>query len=121
MTNEEAAKAFEKRNFWLNANHVCQSIPERVKKQQNEIERNSLAIVALQARYQIKNELLTVEQLQKRKSPVWCRVDDCSWIPDGGYWCLCNGGVIVAPSGQMFKCEAIQNWKLYDHRPEVQQ
>ncbi|MEA5042216.1 MAG: hypothetical protein VB053_06690, partial [Oscillibacter ruminantium] len=70
---------------------------------------------------QIKNDPLTVEQLQKRKSPVWCRVDDCSWIPDGGYWCLCNEGVIVAPSGQIFKCEAIQNWKLYDHRPEVQQ
>lgn len=69
----------------------------------------------------VKNELLTVDHLRKRNKPVWCRVDNCSWIPDGGYWCLCNEGVIVAPSGQMFKCEAIQHWKLYDHRPEVQQ
>ena len=47
MTNEEAILNFEKRNFWLKANPVCQSIQERVDKQNAEMERNELALAAL--------------------------------------------------------------------------
>ena len=49
MTIEEAISRFEKRNFWLKANPVCQSIQERVDKQNAEMERNELALSALRA------------------------------------------------------------------------
>lgn len=73
MTNEQAVKAFENRNFWLDKNPVCQAIPERVVKQRSEIERNELAITALlekQERDQPK--LLSIEELQQMSGePIW--------------------------------------------------
>lgn len=45
---EKAIEHFKKRNFRLKANPVCQDIKERVEKQNYEIERNNLAISALE-------------------------------------------------------------------------
>ena len=49
--------------------------------------------------------------------PVWC---SCRTM-DGadGFWCLCDKGIITAPSGQSFSVDEIPDWKLYPNRTEV--
>lgn len=66
-----------------------------------------------------KNDPLTLEELRERTKPVWCAVPDCSWIPEGGYYCLCEKGMITAPSKQTFRAEeCLKNgWVLLDRPP----
>lgn len=55
---------------------------------------------------------LTLEQLKQRNTPVWVPVGD-----DMGYWCLCNDGMIMPPSGRVFIAKDRPNWTFYDHEP----
>lgn len=62
-------------------------------------------------------QLLTTAELRLWTDPVWCSCD----TPEGadGFWCLCNKGIITAPSGQSFEAGEIPHWRLYKKRPEV--
>lgn len=66
------------------------------------------------------NDPLTLEKLRGRTKPVWCDIPDCSWIPDGGYYCLCEKGTITPPSKQTFQAEeCLKNgWILLDRKPD---
>ena len=57
---EKAIKHFTKRNFWLKANPVCQRVQKRVDKQNYEIQRNVLAISALEK--QLSNGWIPVSE-----------------------------------------------------------
>ena len=60
---------------------------------------------------------LTKAELKMRADPVWC---SCHTM-DGadGFWCLCDKGIITAPSGQSFSVDEIPDWRLYPNRTEV--
>lgn len=63
------------------------------------------------------NDPLTLEQLQEMDGePVWCVVHN---LPKGGYYCLCDRGVIIAPSGRLFDCKDIPDWTFYRRKPET--
>lgn len=64
------------------------------------------------------NEPLTLDELKMRTKPVWTPVLNASWIPEGGYYCLCNHGVIIPPSGLSFQAGE-RDWTFLDHKPEV--
>jgi len=55
---------------------------------------------------------LTLDELKQRNTPVWVPVGD-----DMGYWCLCNDGMIMPPSGRVFIAKDRPNWTFYDHEP----
>lgn len=64
-----------------------------------------------------KNHVLTLEELNSRTDPVWVYVPDSpSFCPDGGYYSLCNHGIILPPSGLPFKAGE-RNWTFLDRRP----
>lgn len=67
------------------------------------------------------NPPLTLEQLREMDDPVWCRVDNCEWIPDGGFYCLCNKGRITTPGLAQYDCENLNMnlWRFYRRRPEA--
>lgn len=66
------------------------------------------------------NNPLTLEELRNRTKPVWSAVPGFSWIPDGGYYCLCEKGLITPPSKITFRAEeCLENgWNFFDHPPE---
>lgn len=63
------------------------------------------------------NDPLTLEELLKTETPVWCRVD-C--LPKKGFWCLREKGEIIAPSMQKFYVEDLDLslWRFYRRKPE---
>lgn len=64
-----------------------------------------------------RSKRLTKAELKIWIDPVWC---SCRTM-DGadGFWCLCDKGIITAPSGQSFSVDEIPDWKLYPNRTEV--
>ena len=59
---------------------------------------------------------LTLEELREMDGePVWCVVNE---IPQKGYYCLCDRGLILAPSGSFFDCADIPNWIFCRRKPE---
>lgn len=77
-----------------------------------------LALAALQDRFARENTRpLTVEELIERDDPVWV---SCKTLEGtDGYWCLCNKGVIICPSGQSFDVRDIPHWMFYGGRVEL--
>lgn len=61
-----------------------------------------------------ENKPLTLEQLERRSSPVWVPLDDGT-----GYWCLCCNGEITPPSCYPFMAKDLPNWTFLDRDPEV--
>lgn len=80
---------------------------------------NRRAISSTKKRLDDTNEPLTKEQLYQRNKPVWVE-SKASWIPEGGYYALCNQGRILPPSMQIFPVEeCLKNgWVFFDHPPE---
>lgn len=63
------------------------------------------------------DERLTITELRTRTDPVWC---SCATIEGtDGFWCLCDKGIITAPSGQSFEAGEIPGWELYPRRPMI--
>ena len=62
-----------------------------------------------------KVEPLTIDELSKRNDPVFVPIND---FPNGGYWCLCENGYIIPPSGYGFMAKERQNWVFYSQKPE---
>ena len=61
------------------------------------------------------NEPLTLDELSKRNDPVFVPIND---FPNGGYWCLCQNGYIIPPSGYGFMAKEKPNWVFYSQKPE---
>ena len=62
-----------------------------------------------------KVEPLTLDELSKRNDPVFVPIND---FPNGGYWCLCENGYIIPPSGHGFMAKERPNWVFYSQKPE---
>ena len=60
---------------------------------------------------------LTVEELMERDDPVW--VSCMTLEGTDGYWCLCNKGVIICPSGLSFDVRDIPDWAFFGRRVEL--
>lgn len=62
------------------------------------------------------NDPLALEELREMDGePVWCAVNT---LAKKGYYCLCDRGLILAPSGSFFDCEDIPSWIFYRRKPE---
>lgn len=77
-----------------------------------------LAIAALQDQFARENtKQLTLEELVNMDDPVWV---SCKTIEGtDGFWCLCQKGVIICPSGSTFNVRDIPHWKFYRWRVEL--
>ena len=61
------------------------------------------------------NKSLTLDELSERNAPVFLPIKD---FPNGGYWCLCENGYIIPPSGHGFMAKERPNWVLYSQKRE---
>lgn len=59
---------------------------------------------------------LTIEELLNMDAPVWLS----TFVLDGkgGFWCICQKGIIICPSGSCFDVREIPNWKFYRYQPK---
>ena len=80
-------------------------------------EAHRVAISALrqQERFGEANKTLTMDELSERNAPVFLPIKD---FPNGGYWCLCENGYIIPPSGHGFMAKERPNWVFYSRKPE---
>ena len=80
-------------------------------------EAHRVAISALrkQERFGETNKSLTMDELSERNAPVFLLIKD---FPNGGYWCLCENGYIIPPSGHGFMAKERPNWVFYRQKPE---
>ena len=62
-----------------------------------------------------KVEPRTLDELSERNAPVFLPIKD---FPNGGYWCLCENGYIIPPSGHGFMAKERPNWVFYRQKPE---
>ena len=81
---------------------------------------NDAAISALRQQEHFRDltkkvEPLTLEELSERNAPVFLPIKD---FPNGGYWCLCENGYIIPPSGHGFMAKGRPNWVFYSQKPE---
>lgn len=76
-----------------------------------------MAISALrqQERFGETNKSLTLDELSERNAPVFLPIKD---FPNCGYWCLCENGYIIPPSGHGFMAKERPNWVFYSQKPE---
>ncbi len=58
----------------------------------------------------VPSKRLSIEELEKLSCPVWVKVTDGS---QDGYWCLCDKGTILTPSGRRFQAKDIPNWEFF--------
>lgn len=68
-----------------------------------------------QERFGETNKSLTMDELSERNAPVFLPIKD---FPNGGYWCLCENGYIIPPSGHGFMAKERPNWVFYIRKPE---
>ena len=61
------------------------------------------------------NKSLTMDELSERNAPVFLPIKD---FPNCGYWCLCENGYIIPPSGHGFMAKERPNWAFYRQKPE---
>ncbi|EGC8431306.1 hypothetical protein H9185_001185 [Listeria monocytogenes] len=110
MTTIEAIRFFE---FVLH----CVGRANMQHKNKTSVQAFQLALAALQDQYSRENSRqLTIEDLKRINAPVWL---SCFTLEgDPGYWCLCQKGIIICPSGQSFNAEEIPHWKFYIHKPK---
>ena len=108
MTIEEAIKVLRTESIELggSAPSVCRFW-----------EALDMAISALrqQERFGEVNKALTLDELSERNAPVFLPIKD---FPNGGYWCLCENGYIIPPSGHGFMAKERPNWVFYSQKPE---
>ena len=78
---------------------------------------NDAEISALrqQEHFREVNKALTLDELSERNAPVFLPIKD---FPNCGYWCLCENGYIIPPSGHGFMAKERPNWVFYSQKPE---
>ena len=111
MTREDAIKVLRTESVEIggNAVSVCRFW-----------EALDMAIAALRQQEHFREvtkkvEPLTLDELSKRNDPVFVPIND---FPNGGYWCLCQNGYIIPPSGHGFMAKERPNWVFYSQKPE---
>ena len=116
MTNEEAIK------YWEGLRKTFSSQLEKEENYfgrmhlQTTIDALQMAISALRQQEVTKKvEPLTMDELSERNAPVFLPIKD---FPNGGYWCLCENGYIIPPSGHGFMAKERPNWVFYSQKPE---
>ena len=105
MTRERAAELLSEVTVWDD--------PEMA-------EANRVAISAIRQKEHFREvtkkvEPLTLDELSKRNDPVFVSIKD---FPNGGYWCLCENGYIIPPSGHGFMAKERPNWVFYSQKLE---
>ena len=107
MTREEAISVLER------VAHTESKWPGT----EDTLEALDMAISALrqQERFGETNKSLTMDELSERNAPVFLPIKD---FPNGGYWCLCENGYIIPPSGHGFMAKERPNWVFYRQKPE---
>ena len=75
-----------------------------------------IAVEKWNRRAQPANEPLTMEELRGMDDPVWCACD--TFDGKGGFWCLCQEGVITPPSCMPFEAGERPDWVFYRRKPE---
>lgn len=76
---------------------------------------NAISAIRQQERFGETNKSLTLDDLSERNAPVFVPIND---FPNGGYWCLCENGYIIPPSGYGFMAKDRPNWVFYRQKPE---
>ena len=109
MTREEAIAWFEN---WLLDYYDIDDIPRGLTA---ELAGIALAAIRQQERFGEANKSLTIDELSERNAPVFLPIKD---FPNGGYWCLCENGYIIPPSGHGFMAKERPNWVFYSQKPE---
>ena len=117
MTREEAIE------YWKGLRKTFSSQLEKEENHfgrmhlQTTIDAIDMAISALrqQERFGETNKSLTLDELSERNAPVFLPIKD---FPNGGYWCLCENGYIIPPSGHGFMAKERPNWVFYSQKPE---
>ena len=109
MTNEEAIKVLRTESVEIGGNAVSvarfwEALDMAVKAFEEVTDKNVG-----------KNEPLALDELSKRNDPVFVSIKD---FPNGGYWCLCQNGYIIPPSGYGFMAKERPNWVFYSQKPE---
>ena len=115
MTNEEAIKVLEKQFDKSCGNYRYQNA-EKLDFE----DALWMAISAIRQQEHFREvtkkvEPLTLDELSKRNDPVFVPIND---LPNGGYWCLCQNGYIIPPSGYGFMAKERPNWVFYRQKPE---
>ena len=105
MNREEAIKELQSyaEHSWGDLNDAFEMAISALRQQETVTNRNGL------------NEPLTLDELSKRNDPVFVPIND---FPNGGYWCLCENGYIIPPSGHGFMAKERPNWVFYSQKPE---
>ena len=80
-----------------------------------EAHRVAISTLRQKERFGDVNKSLTLDELSERNAPVFLPIKD---FPNGGYWCLCENGYIIPPSGHGFMAKERPNWVFYSQKPE---
>ena len=75
----------------------------------------AISVLRQQERFGETNKALTLDELSERNAPVFLPIKD---FPNGGYWCLCENGYIIPPSGHGFMAKERPNWVFYSQKLE---
>ena len=114
MTREDAIKVLENPDVSIGVSARIGQDPEYWRKLRPALD---MAISALrqQERFGEVNKALTLDELSERNAPVFLPIKE---FPNGGYWCLCENGYIIPPSGHGFMAKERPNWVFYSQKPE---
>ena len=121
MTRKEAIAVLECLALEMNA--ILAGIPKS-EATANQIKRcidaYDMAISAIRQQEHVREvtkkvEPMTLDELSERNAPVFLPIKD---FPNGGYWCLCENGYIIPPSGHGFMAKERPNWVFYRQKPE---
>ena len=108
MTTKEAINQIKRHLYYLGRVNITgtESIIEQLK----------LSLAALQDQEERKNpKPLTIEELVNMDAPVWAGNKD--FPAADGFWCLCQKGCIVCPSGQIYAADDLTSWVFYRYEP----
>ena len=116
MTNEEAIEYWEQFNAEIDDLYdACSDADRDVLVKQREIVEYTISALRQQECVGDVNKSLTLDELSERNAPVFLPIKD---FPNGGYWCLCENGYIIPPSGHGFMAKERPNWVFYSRKPE---
>ena len=114
MTRDEAIEVLENGEWWEELTEWYMVVHPEHNKLHDAVD---MAISALRQQECVGdvNKSLTLDELSERNAPVFLPIKD---FPNGGYWCLCENGYIIPPSGHGFMAKERPNWVFYSQKPE---
>ena len=116
MTREDSIEYWEQFNAEIDDLYdACSDADRDVLVKQREIVEYTISALRQQECVGDVNKSLTMDELSERNAPVFLPIKD---FPNGGYWCLCENGYIIPPSGHGFMAKERPNWVFYSQKPE---